>query len=459
MTTNYTTGDQRITLSASDAAAGQTAGTIVLDSRRSRPLYFDGRFLAARDLSRDQNYFLTRQADLARAAGFGVIHGLQVSTPASTSAGGSNAAVAETLVVSAGQGITPAGELVMLPSDLSVRLSDLEEEQKLDLNFGISRRPVPPARTRTGLYVLALRPVEFTANPISSYPTSIQGNRGTHDGDIIEATSITLIPYSNPVSNVQTADVRAALVQRIFLNGSKTGTADSVLPLALISIQRGVLQWVDMYLVRRDTGPQYSGLRFGLTDPSTQQAFLMQYDSMLQETLASRSAATGDSFSASTYFRALPPCGRMPLAAIDVNAFSQVYFPPQMDVRLSLIPEDELPALLNDSMSLPPIDLTLSADSYADLSVFVLIPVPRSGFAAAVAKLTAAVVPLQATLPQVLSYRQPLQLLNLYKGTAALTPPTATVDNTWKDAIGSQTFGFYIRRRSAPTFVSFTTQS
>lgn len=454
MITNYTTQDSRITLEPSDAAAGQAAGFIVLDSRRSRTLYFDGRFLAARDLARDQNYFLTRQADLARAAGFGVIHGLQVSTPTSQTS-----ASTETLIVSAGQGVTPAGELVMLPNDLTVQLSDLEEEQKLDLQFGLSRRPVPPARTRTGLYVLALRPVEFTANPISSYPTSIQGNRGTHDGDIVEATSITLIPYSNPVSNVQPSEIRAALAQRIFLNAKSTGLADAVLPLAMISIQRGVLQWVDMYLVRRDTGPQYSGLRFGLTDPSTQQAFLMQYDSMLQETLNARTPAMGNSFSASTYFRALPPCGRMPLATIDPINFSQVYFPPQVDVRMSLIPEDELPALLDDSMSLPPIDLTLSADAYADLSVFVLIPVPRAGFAAAVAKLTAAVVPLRATLPQVLSYRQPLQLLNLYKGTAAIAPPTATVDNAWKDAIGTQTFGFYLRHRSAPTFVNFTTQS
>lgn len=458
MITNYTTGDQRVTLSASDAAPGQANGSIVLDSRRSRTLYFDGRFLAARDLERDQNYFMARQADLARAAGFGVLHGLQVSTPSLSPAPG-NAAVAETLVVSAGQGVTPAGELVMLPKDLTVRLSDLEEEQKLEVHFGLSRRPVPPSRTRSGLYVLALRPVEFTANPISSYPTSIQGNRGTHDGDIVEATSITLIPYSNPVSNAQPSEIRAALAQKIFLNGNSTGLADGVLPLAMISIQRGVLQWVDMYLVRRDTGPQYSGLRFGLSDPASQQAFLMQYDSMLQETLAERTAAMGNVFSASSYFRVIPPCGRIPLASVDPIAFSQMYFPPQMDVRLSLIPEDELPALLDDSMSLPPIDLTLPADAYADLAVFVLIPVARANFAALVAKLAAAVVPLRATLPQVISYRQPLQLLSLYKGTAITTPPTATVDNVWKDAIGTQTYGFYIRARTQPTFVSFTAQS
>ena len=39
----------------------QAAGAAIIDERRRRPLYFDGRFLAARDLTRDQTYFLIRQ--------------------------------------------------------------------------------------------------------------------------------------------------------------------------------------------------------------------------------------------------------------------------------------------------------------------------------------------------------------------------------------------------------------
>jgi len=34
---------------------------------------------------------------------------------------------------------------------------------------------------------------------------------------------------------------------------------------------------------------------------------------------------------------------------------------PQADVRLRVVPDDELPALIDESMSLPPIDLTLLA--------------------------------------------------------------------------------------------------
>ncbi|MFO0138471.1 MAG: hypothetical protein ACK535_10710, partial [Cyanobacteriota bacterium] len=62
-------------------------GALIGDSRRSRPNYFDGRFLKASDLTADQTYFLSRQADLARSSGFGVIEGLMVTDIANADAG------------------------------------------------------------------------------------------------------------------------------------------------------------------------------------------------------------------------------------------------------------------------------------------------------------------------------------------------------------------------------------
>src|SRR3954470_2061245 len=56
----------------------QDAGVLVLDERRTRPVFFDGRFLTAKDLVREQAYVLSRQADFARAAGVGVVEGLMV---------------------------------------------------------------------------------------------------------------------------------------------------------------------------------------------------------------------------------------------------------------------------------------------------------------------------------------------------------------------------------------------
>ena len=460
---SYTQGDTRITLSQADVLAGQNNGSLVIDSQRSRPYWFDGRFLAARDLQREQDYFLQRQADLGQAAGFGVIHGLWVDTPPANTPSPD----ADTVIVRAGQGLTPAGELVLLPSDLSIHLSDLPDEQNLDVQFNLASIPNTPARTRSGAYVLALRPVEFTANPIASYPTSIQGTRTTHDGDIVEATAIALVPYPSPISwtragTQDAAQLRAALARQIFLNANPSQLSDALLPLAMIYLQRGVIVWFDPYLVRRDSGPAYNGLRLGLADPATQQAFLMQYDSQLQETVQSRIASGASaSFAAADFFQALPPAGRFPLASLGITSqgtsqtFSQAFFPQQLDVRLSVIPVDEVPALVEDSMALPPIDLTLAASAYADLSVFALVPVPRSGFAAL--KNSLPTLAPNPTVPQILSFRTPSDLLRLYQGAVAITPPTQNQNSAWLSAIGNQTYGFYIRNRSSPAYVSFAT--
>jgi hypothetical protein len=459
---NYTQGDTRITLTQAQVLAGQNNGSLVIDSQRTRPYWFDGRFLAARDLQREQDYFLQRQADLGRAAGFSVIHGLQVDTPAANAPN----ADGETVIVRAGQGLTPAGELVLLPNDITIQLSDLPDEQNLDAQFNLASIPNSPARTRTGAYVLGLRPVEFTANPIASYPTSIQGTRTTQDGDIVEATAISLVPYPSPISwtgsnNNDASGVRAALARQIFLNVNPTRLPDSMLPLAVIYLQRDIIAWVDPYMVRRDSGPEYSGLRLGLSAPSTQQAFLRQYDSMLQETVAARlTSGASLSFAASTYFDALPAGARFPLASLGISVqstsqtFTQAFFPQQLDVRLSIVPTDEIQALIEDSLSLPPIDLTLAANAYANLAVFALIPVSRSDFANF--KNLPSLAP-NPTVPQILSFRTPYELLRLYQGAIAINQPTQSQNSAWQQAIGNQTYGFYIRARSSPAYVSFST--
>ena len=454
---NDVQGDTRVALLSNELAVYQGNGSVALNSQRTRPLWFDGRFLAARDLAREQDYFLQRQADLGQSAGFGVVHGLWAYMPTASP----QTPDADVVVITAGQGITPAGELVLLTDDLTLHLADLPDAENLDVQFGTSSIPKTPAQTRSGLYVLALRPVEFTADPIVSYPTSVTGTRTVQDGNIVEATAVSLIPYPDPVSTYDTAQQRAALARQIFLTATASQLPDTILPVAMVSIERGVIEWIDQYLVRRDAGPDYSGLRFGLTDPAAQQAFLQQYDGQLQETVAQRRAAgLSANFAAGNYFQALPPAGRFPLASMTVTgtstalAFSQVFFPQQMDVRLSIIPTDEIPALIEDSMSLPPIDLTLPQSAYADLAVFALIPVPRSGFAALSNSLP--VISPAPTLPQVLSFRPPIALLRLYQGAPQPVPPTPQTNASWASVIGSQTYGFYIRRRSSPTFVDFT---
>ncbi len=263
----------------------------------------------------------------------------------------------------------PVGQLVMLSSDLTVRISDLEEEQELNVQFGLSETPEAIERTRTGLFVIALRPVQFTANPITSYPSNIQGSRTTHDGSVIEATAVSLVPYPIPAANFDLTSQNAAAARQVFVENNVGTLSDSLLPIAMIGVERGAIQWLDQWMVRRESGPEFNTLRMGLANIATQQAYLRQFDAQLQLIVEPMvTAKQSPSFPATAYFQALPPAGRLPLAGINTALLTQVFFPPQANVTLSLAPEDELAALIEDSMSLPPIDLTLSADAYADLS-------------------------------------------------------------------------------------------
>lgn len=444
MPTNYTSGSTRVTVTQ-DA-------TVVLDSRRTRPMWFDGRFMAARDLEREQNYFLQRESDLGQASGFEGIRGLMVDQLASNG----QTVAPGAIVIHAGDGVTPAGELVFVDEDLTIQLSELPERDDLGVQLTQPTAPKQCPQKRTGLYIVVLQPVEFTADPITAYPTTVQGPRSTHDSDIVEATAVSLVPFPNPPTSYSSSLQQAALARQIFLLGNIGKLPDSLLPLAVISLERGVVQWIDPYLVRRENGTQAIPVGFGLNDQVTQQAYLMQYDMQLQAVVASRQASgLKANFAATDYFLALPAVGRVPVDAIDTASFSHVFFPQEMDVRLSIIPNDELAALLQEGLALPAIDLTLSPNAYQNMTVFVLIPVDRNSFATLKSSLP--LLTPNPTLPQVLANRSPLQLLQLFQGSVAITPVPPVANSSWASAIGSQQYGWYLRWRDDAPLSLFKT--
>ena len=247
----------------------------------------------------------------------------------------------------------------MVPQDVTVPLAELPQQDDLGIQLTPTAAPARSPQSRTGLYIVALQPVEYSANLVTAYPITVQGPRTRHDSDIVQATAVSLVPYPNPPSNYPPAIQQAALARKIFLLGNSGKFPDSLLPLAVISIDHVVVQWIDTYLVRRDTGGQTISVGFGLSDEVTQQAFLLQYDTQLQAAAARRLASgLKANFAATDVFYALPGVGRIPVDAIDTGSFSQVFFPQEMDVRISIIPSDELPALLAEGLAMPPIDLT-----------------------------------------------------------------------------------------------------
>ena len=439
MALNLTQGAAREAIAAADVTLLRRGGVLVEDPRRERPRYFDGRFLAARDLIRDQQYFLTREADLGRAAGSGVAHGLQVEAGATP----------QSLRLAAGQGITPAGELVLLPQDLPLNLADIPQAEQLSARFGIGRLPAAPMRSRTGLFILALRPVEFTANPVGAYPSSLTGARTVEDGDVIEATAVVLVPWQDDGAADALDARRGRAARSVFTQDGSAATSANLLPLAMLALQGNSLVWLDEAMVRRELGADRGDLPgLGFSPRALRLAHLLQHQDHLADVVAQ---FNGRPFAAATQFPALPPAGPLPPGVINPVDFSQRYFPPEVDVDFSIIPEDELPALVEESLALPPIDF-LASEAALDLTaVLLLAPVPRADFRSVLARLSSRSRPLKPAAPNRLAQQKPLQILQRLRLPLPLdvADPANPSDAEWMRLARLPTLWFVRRRNLA----------
>ena len=396
---NLTTGESRETLAPDEVATLRDAGVLIEDPRRERPRYFDGRFLAARDLIRDQQYILTREADLGQAAGSGVAGGLGVG----------RGAAGDRVNVSAGHGVTPAGELVLLPRAIELRLADIPRAEQLSARFGLGKLPHPPLRNRSGLFVLALRPVEYTDNPIGAYPTSITGQRTVEDGDVVEATAVVLVPWQDDGAADALDARRSRAAATIFAADGVRALSANVLPLAMLALSNNVVVWIDEAMVRRELGADRADLPgLGHAPRALRLAHLIQHQMQLADILV---ANGGRGFAAHEQFSVLPSAGPIPAGMIDTTDFTQRYFPPEMAVDFSIIPEDELPALVEESLSLPPIDLDASPATLESTSILLLAPIPRNEWRAVSSRLTTRTRALRPAAINLVATRKPLEIL------------------------------------------------
>jgi len=437
---NLTQGTAREQIDPADVAALRAAGVLIDDARRERPRYFDGRFLAARDLIRDQQYFLTREADLGQAAGSGVAAGLFVE----------QGDAPQTLTVRAGHGATPAGELVLLPRDVSVQLANIPVAEQLSARFGLSRVPQPPLSSRTGLFVLALRPVEFTANPIGAYPTSITGRRTVEDGDVIEATAVVLVPWNDDGATDALQARRGRAARAIFAQGEERGVSANVLPLAMLALQNNTVVWIDEAMVRRELGADRGDLPgLGFAPRGLRLAHLMQHQTHLADVIH---LMNGRNFPAATQFPALPPAGPLPPNAINPADFTQNYFPAQVDVDFTPIPEDELAALVEEALALPPIDFSAPAEVLDSTAVVIVAPVPRNEWRAVLARLNTTTRVIKPAAPNLIAQRKPLEILQrlrLPRMDQPLPDVTNPSDAEWQRLARLSTLWFVRRRNLA----------
>jgi hypothetical protein len=407
---------------------------LIDESHRRRPRYFDGRFLAARDLTRDQAYFLARQAAYARALGPGVVEGLEVSRGART----------DTLRVSGGFGYTQAGEIVSLSRPVEVSLADMPALQLLNARLRLDLLKRPPLRNRSGVFVLGLRPLEFTANPVAAYPSGLDRERTVEAGDVVEAAALALYPLADAAPATLDA-VRAQLARATFVERAAPAIPPEILPLAVVALAGDNLRWIDVHLVRRQAGQaQADVLGFGFAPRLLAEAHLAHYRARLDE-------LAGRSFAAAQVFEALPPAGPLPDGAIDAASFAQRYFPGGVTTELSIVPDDELPALVEESLALPPLDLTDPPEALAAVFVSLLIPVARPQLRALAAQLEGRVTRLPtpvAVLGPV--KRLPIDRLRLLAAPLALRPTfdaNVLIDRAWRAALEAARGRLWFARR------------
>jgi hypothetical protein len=413
---------------------------LIDESHRRRPRYFDGRFLAARDLTRDQAYFLARQAAYARALGPGVVEGLEVS----------RGARADVLRVTGGFGYTPAGEIVSLSRPVEVSLADMPALQLLNARLRLDALKRPPLRNRTGIFAVGLRPLEFTANPIAAYPSGLDSERTVEAGDVVEAAALALFPLADAAPTTVDA-VRRQLTRAAFVDRELPPIPAEILPLAIVALTGDNVRWIDVHVVRRQAGQAHSDvLGFGFAPRLLREAHLAHYRERLAE-------LRGRPFAASQFFDALPPAGPLPSGAINPQDFSQTFFPAGVSAELSIVPDDELAGLVEESMTLPPIDLTEPAESLQSVFVSILLPVPRAQVRALAGRLSGALQrvprPVLTTLPV---KRLPLDKLRLITTPFVVRPvfdPNQVIDNAWRAALeaaaGAEGLWFARRRNLA----------
>jgi hypothetical protein len=447
---DYTIGPARVDLTTADAAdldAQRGRNVLVEDLRRTRPAYFDGRFLAARDLTREQLYALTRQADLGTAHRGGVIRGLSVARSG------------DTLQIAAGTGFTEAGELVTLAAPLAIAIGLLPDDDELALSSDAAAAVARPASGRSGLFVLGLRPGEYTTNRTIRYPLTLLGTPGSEDGDIVEATQVALHRLRFD-GDADLGSARSRLVRSVLFEGGGGFPAD-MLPLAVVALARGSIAWLDVDLARREVAADDAPpIGLGQSSRSLREAHFRQYDRQLTELVDQLRVSSGLRFAASTYFPCLPPVGRLPVAAIDGAQLSQAYFPPQMTVALSVVARDELPALIESAFHLPPIDLQGGDDDFDFTYVHVLIPLDAPAIARL--QLQPVTVLRPVDLPIVLARRPPVAALRDFLARRAPTGPEFGSDGrtepgpllaAWRQALAQipDQMAWYVRVPSLST--------
>jgi hypothetical protein len=269
------------------------------------------------------------------------------------------------LRVQPGIAVAPSGRVLQLSgAGLIINLQD--SGAIADRNKGRYRR------FNRGLYAVALKYAEVIDSVGEAYPADLAGRRRMQAGCYAEGVELALIPLNLTLPSGDSLAVRAALAQQLIGRGSRFDLAtDEAIALGLIAIDDARPLWLDRGLLRRPLRPPTVGNALQLD-------LAAHYHELFDEVVAARRAGgRQNDFSAASYFRLLPPFGPLPRGAIDPVGGRQSYFPGDYDVTIAPVRRADLPAIIEESAHLAPMDLERDADA----DIMVLVPLSDQAFA------------------------------------------------------------------------------
>jgi hypothetical protein len=445
--------DVRVEMDQQAVAQAVKAGVLDVDEKRTRARYSDGQVLGTDGFRRDHALFGRRQRDLGHIVERGVVEGLHVRQAFLLDQENAETDQLDPtkFVIEAGHGVTRAGQTIVVRAAVEIDLTQLPIFQHLDAVFGLDRRPRPPIRTQSGVFAVALRPVEFTANPVAPYPTKITGERRLEDGDVIEASVVTLVPLQSESSLDGVDAGPATLARRVFVKDLDPLPIDDALPVAVLALERGQIAWLDVEIARREATAD-PGHGFGIGHRAELDAHMRHFEQRMAAIIERRTNdGLGTRFSASDYFEVLPPAGQIPPLAVSVSGdrIVQWFFPADVEADIILVPEDELAELIEEAMPLGPYDLSQGAKIAEASPMMIAIPIPRANFATTAQAMGG--VLRQPIGPRLGSFarRRPIDaLLRRFQRPAELVGGQTVAELVpWEEALASATSLFFFRQR------------
>ncbi|MEW5928561.1 MAG: hypothetical protein AB1941_13920 [Gemmatimonadota bacterium] len=271
---------------------GTGAGVTLIPSptQLTRLNYFDGKFLRAEDLSAEQNYLRSLVQLSNQAGGAGVVHGFDTRL----GAGGA-------LELGPGLGIDRAGRVLLLPHPTSVGVAELIEKSRNPAGgggaakkgggalFGGCAEPAagpPPAAgvLPAELYLVVLGHAEALCGEEEVYGKLCEdacspdtNRRFRVEGVVLRAVPVSLDPPTAPFPNAARKHLRSLAASAYFaterarlgreMSGARLRQelwchpaplehwpteAGEGIPLALLSVTGGTVEWLDMWTARRD---------------------------------------------------------------------------------------------------------------------------------------------------------------------------------------------------------------